>query len=172
MVLFLLNFCDQSISVTTHYYDEEKIHQMDGIHIQMDFNITNPQKNDDYIQMCSVDTFIDKLNELILPEDYEEGKQLQINRKVKHLNQTIAKLKRLHHYYQNVSEKMQPIIKRVILRMSQILLPIDLPSDWLSSLSRISQTAQDGQQWALKCEKRFFDFREWNLKLRQSFFLK
>ncbi len=152
MVLFLLNFCDQSISVTTHYYDEEKIHQMDGIHIQMDFNITNPQKNDDYIQMCSVDTFIDKLNELILPEDYEEGKKLQINRKVKHLN--------------------QPIIKRVILRMSQILLPIDLPSDCLSSLSRISQTAQDGQQWALKCEKRFFDFREWNLKLRQSFFFK
>jgi hypothetical protein len=140
LVLFLLNFCDQSISVTTHYYDEEKIHQMDGIHIQMDFNITNPQKNDDYIQMCSVDTFIDKLNELILPEDYEEGKKLQINRKVKHLN--------------------QPIIKRVILRMSQILLPIDLPSDCLSSLSRISQTAQDGQQWALKCEKRFFDFRE------------
>ncbi len=153
LVLFFFNFCDQSISVNTHDYDEQKIDEID-------FNITNPEKNDDYIQMCSVDTFIDKLNKVILPQDYEEGKKLEINTKVKHLNQTIAKLKRLYHYSQNVSEKMQPIMKRVMLRMSQILLLIDLPSDCLSSLSRISQSAQDGQQWALKCEKRFFDFRE------------
>jgi len=109
---------------------------------------------DDSENECSVDTLIDDFVEIILPEDYEENKQKQIKYNVSHLNETIAIMKRLHQYSQNVSEKMKPIMKRVMPRISEILLLIDLPHNCMASLARIGQSAQDGQLWALKCKFR------------------
>jgi hypothetical protein len=112
----------------------------------------NDDDYDDNSNVCSTDIFIDQLSEIILPKDYEENKNLDFNARVKHLNETIATFKRLHQYSQNVSEKLKPIIKRVMPRISQILLMIDLPPDCMASLTRISQSAQDREQWALKCK--------------------
>jgi hypothetical protein len=120
-----------------------------------EFNVTDSENDDDYdynSDVCSVDLLIDQFLQLILPQDYEEGKQLDFNRKIEHLNETFAIFKRLHQYSKNVSQKIQPIIKRVMPRISEILLLIDLPSDCMASLVRIGQSAQEGQQWALKCK--------------------
>jgi hypothetical protein len=107
---------------------------------------------DDKSQVCSVDTIINHLSDKLLPEDYDEGKKLDINRKLKHINQTIDTFKRLHQYYKNVSIKVEPIIKRIIPRISDILLSIDLPPDCMASLVMISKSAQDREEWALKCK--------------------
>jgi hypothetical protein len=123
-------------------------------------NESNGIKNDNHYEddyednsnVCSTDIFIDQLSEIILPEDYEQNKNLDFNARVKHLNETIARFKRLHQYSQNVSEKLKPIIKRVMPRISEILLMLDLPPHCMASLTRISQSAQDRQQWALKCK--------------------
>jgi hypothetical protein len=117
--------------------------------------VSDSENDDDYdynSDVCSVDLLIDQFLQLILPQDYEEGKQLDFNRKIEHLNETFAIFKRLHQYSKNVSQKIQPIIKRVMPRISEILLLIDLPSDCMASLVRIGQSAQEGQQWALKCK--------------------
>jgi archaellum component FlaC len=103
-------------------------------------------------EVCSVDTVINDLSDQLLPQDYEEGKKLDINRKLKHINETIDTIKRLHQYYNNVSKKMEPIIKRIIPRISDILLSIDLPPDCMASLAMIGQSAQNREQWALKCK--------------------
>jgi len=112
---------------------------------------------EDNSNVCSTDIFIDQLSQIILPEDYEQNTNLDFNTRVKHLNETIATFKRLHQYSQNVSEKLKPIIKRVMPRISEILLMIHLPPDCMASLTRISQSAQDRQQWALKCKYKYID---------------
>ena len=106
---------------------------------------------DDNEDECYIDSMFDDLIEKILPDDYEEGKQLDYNRKYKHLNESIAIINRLHQYSQNVSKKFEPIMKRITSRMTESLVLIDLPPDCVSSLVRIGQSAKDGQKWALKC---------------------
>jgi hypothetical protein len=136
---------DSNFSVFSH------INQLNGTENDNDYDY------DHNSIVCSTDIFIDQLNQIILPEDYEQNTNLDFNTRVKHLNETIATFKRLHQYSQNVSEKLKPIIKRVMPRISEILLMIHLPPDCMASLTRISQSAQDRQQWALKCKYKYID---------------
>jgi len=139
VLLFLL-----SGTAVSFDYDESDLDQ---------FNSTDSENDDnDYSdENCSIDSLIDKFVEHILPDDYEEGKRLDFNKRSNHLNETIATFKRLHQYSQNVSKKLDPIIKRVMPRITDMLLLIDLPPDCMASLVRIGQSAQNQQQWALKC---------------------
>lgn len=104
---------------------------------------------------CTVDAFIDHYSELILPDDYEEGKQLDFTQKSFTFSETISRIKRLHQYQQNVTRKIEPILKRVMPRLSEFLFYIDLPSDCMVSLVRIGQAAKDGERWAMKCKLSF-----------------
>ena len=70
--------------------------------------------------------------------------------------ESIARLKRLHQYQQNVSRKIEPIIKRLAPRLSEMLFYIDLPSDCMTSLARIGQAARNGERWAIKCKFNYY----------------
>jgi len=149
--IFILSFLSIAISGQNDYeYDYSD--KSDNYFSNSSDDNFNEKIN--FNEVCSVDLLIDKVSENILPEDYEEVSNFSTDSKPKHLNQTIAIIKRLHQYSQNVSKKIEPIIKRIMPRMSEILLSIDLPSDCMASLTRIGQSAQDGQIWAMKC--RFF----------------
>jgi hypothetical protein len=133
-------------SIATDYEIETELNE---------FNSTDIESDDDYNNSeyeCSIDTFIDGFLNNILPDDYEENKKLEIKYSTKHFNETIAIVKRLHKYSQNVSEKMQPILKRLMPRITDLLLMIDLPPDCMASLVRIGQSVQNGEQWAFKCK--------------------
>jgi ABC-type ATPase with predicted acetyltransferase domain len=110
------------------------------------------EESDQYeSDFCSIDSVIDYSIENLLPTDYEENKKLDPKRKIKHLNETIATFRRLEEYSKNVSEIMKPIMKRVMPRITDILLMINLPPDCMASLARIGQSAREGETWALKC---------------------
>ncbi len=46
--------------------------------------------------------FFDRITQNLLPDDYEEGKRLDLNQKINNLNETIAILKRFHQYKHNI----------------------------------------------------------------------
>jgi hypothetical protein len=110
------------------------------------------EESDEYeSDICSIDSVIDYSIKNLLPTDYEENMKLDPKQKIKHLNETIAILRRLEEYSKNVSEIMKPIMKRVMPRINDILFMINLPPDCMASLARIGQSAQEGETWALKC---------------------
>ena len=125
------------------------INGTDDDYYEYDYGEGDEEGDDDD---CTVDEFIDHYTELLLPEDYEEGKQLDFTQKSYTFSESIARIKRLHQYQKNVTRKIDPIIKRIIPRLSEMLFYIDLPSDCMSSLVRIGQAARNGEKWALRCE--------------------
>lgn len=124
------------------------------IHFQSEYNTTDIVSDDyDYgEQECTADTVIEIFVNNVLPDDYEESKKLDYKRKLNHYNETIAILRRLHRYGESLKKKVDPILKRLMPRMTELLLLVDLPSDCLSSLARIGQSAKDREYWAIKCE--------------------
>ena len=90
-----LEAIDYEISDTTLKYTENN-------NFSYDENYDYFNDNEDE---CYVDSLIDDLIEKILPDDYEEGKQLDYNKSVKHINETIAIIKRLHQYSQNIRDR-------------------------------------------------------------------
>jgi len=108
---------------------------------------------DDYetSDVCTIDIVIDYLSESLLPGDYEETKKLKPKYKVDHFNETVGIIKRLDQYSKNVSQIMEPIMKRLTTRMTDLLLMLDLPPDCMASLARIGQSVQDGEMWGLRC---------------------
>jgi hypothetical protein len=166
LLLIIVLILNTKVLSLLDYNDYENTSEQPLKHMHSSYNNNNTSINedegeeeedagDDYDEeTCSIDTFIDEISGKILPDDYEEGKQLEIKFGTESLNETIAIILRLYHYTQNVSEKLQPYVKRIVPRFAELLPLIDLPSDCLASLATISDAIQDGQQWAFKCKIR------------------
>ncbi|XP_054166924.1 nose resistant to fluoxetine protein 6-like [Oppia nitens] len=99
---------------------------------------------------CTVDLFVDHYTELLLPEDYEESKKLNFTQKSFTFPEVIEKVKRLHKYQQNVTNKLNPLIKKVMPRLSELIFYVDLPVECMTALARVGQAVQNGDRWAIK----------------------
>ena len=162
LLIYLILFISiNSIKSTEDEYESD-YEVSDDMSFDNNFNVSlaingtiDDYEEDDYDEdedECTVDTFIDHYTELLLPEDYEEGKRLDFTQKSYTFSESISRIKRLHQYQQNVSKKVDPIIKRLAPRLSELLFYIDLPSDCMASLVRIGKAAKNGERWAMKCK--------------------
>jgi len=124
----------------------------DSFHNLFNNSLTNDYDFDNECEdQCSSDQIIDQMIGVFTPDDYEEGKQ-NIKYEFKTIEETLNALKGLDEYQQNVRQKMSEFIKRLSNRLSEVLMTIDLPQECMNPLVRITNSANDGQVWGLKCK--------------------
>ena len=92
-------------------------------------------------------TFLDKWKEI-----YEQGKNVKINKHVRHINETADVLKQ---FKQNVEFLLKPSDKsqekyKALEFFSEI--DLGLSSDCLTAFTRMLMAMGEGEIWALKCE--------------------
>ena len=107
--------------------------------------------DDNNDQRCSADAIIEQFNSIILPDDYEEGKH-NIKNRIESFNESLLASIRLEQYSHNVSEKMSELNKRIVNRLSEAMMTLDLPPECMTSLVRIMNGVNNGDLWALKCK--------------------
>ena len=108
--------------------------------------------NDDRVREdCSPDEMIAEFFDILLPEDYEEGKE-NIKTDFTSINEVLESMKRFNEYRLNVSQKMSEFTKRMNSRLSEALMTTELPTDCMTSLVRIMSAAKNGELWAIKCK--------------------
>ncbi|CAG2102495.1 unnamed protein product [Medioppia subpectinata] len=98
---------------------------------------------------CSDDVLLNKFIDIFIPDDYEEGKA-NIKRSMGTMKETMAAIRRLQTFGQNISEKMSEFNKRMTNRMSEMLMTVDLEPTCMASLVRIMTGIQNGEVWAIK----------------------
>ena len=98
-------------------------------------------------EICTIDAIIDKL----LPEDYEEGKHMNISTRVGHINQTFAGIDRIIKLLNNYTIHLSPILQKVMARVSTIIYEISLPPECMASIAVIGEAFANRQLWAMKC---------------------
>ena len=101
---------------------------------------------------CPVSPLLDKFIEDIIPIDFEEGQNMDIYGKVDNIEELIKRFQRLNDLKSNVSQKFDPILKRLQMRITENLMSIDLPDPCLQSMVRIAMGIKDGETWALSCK--------------------
>jgi len=133
--------CDQ------YHYDEYESDQDDQ---EKDYE---KEEEETPKESCSINSFLDS-NELslLLPDDYEEGKNVEPKKSVKHLNETMAIFSRMVDIKKNASAKLEPKMKRIMPQLMDFVYGIDLHPECLGSFIRVASAAQNGELWALKCE--------------------
>lgn len=99
-------------------------------------------------EICSIDDLIDKL----LPEDYEEGKLLNVSATVGHINQTFLRIDRIIKLFTNYSNNLSPILQKLMVRFSTIIYEISLPTECMASLAVIFDSIMNRNVWAMKCK--------------------
>ena len=126
----------------------------------IDDNVDSDYDNE-YEEECTVDSLIDQYLVLLLPDDYSEAKKLYFTKKLFSNYETIVKVKRLKQYQQNITQKLEPIIRRMIPQLLEMFCGNDdsLP-DCMASIDRIAQAAKNGEHWSFKCEFYFKLIRE------------
>ena len=118
----------------------------------LDIDEDKDDKDDNDDERCSADAIIEQFNWMILPDDYEEGKN-NVKDRFESFNQTIEVIARLNQYNKNVSQKMSEFHKRISNRLSEVLMTVDLPSECMTSLIRIVNGVNNEDLWALKCKR-------------------
>ena len=109
-----------------------------------------------------------KFFETLTPDDYDQANMSDINRRVDHINITIERLERLQMFSQNMSKTFDPIIKRIVSRISEILFENQLPNECMTDLIRIGSGIHNKKTWALKCKlKNIYGFLN-NLKFESK----
>jgi hypothetical protein len=140
-----INVSRLPLIVKKRYADEE----------EEDYDDPNDSQEEDEYQdsdVCSIDQMFSSFGEFY-PSENEQSQEPLEPRKPEHLNETMAIIQRLLQIKANISAKMQPKMSRFIPSMMELLLAIDLPSECMASLARIGRAAQEGESWALMCEK-------------------
>lgn len=99
-------------------------------------------------ELCSIDDIIDQL----IPNDYEEGKLLNISSKVPHINETFALIERIIKLLGNYTNNLSPITQKIMARLSSFIYEITLPSECMASIALIADAIANRQLWALKCK--------------------
>lgn len=153
LVLLIKNVCPQN----DDNYDTDQFETTTGEALES--NVTQSKENDLSFneneeiveEICSIDAIIDKL----LPEDYEEGKALNISTRVGHINQTFARIDRIIKLLNNYSNNFSPILQKVMARVSTIIYEISLPPECMASIAVIGEAFANRQLWAMKCWPQF-----------------
>ena len=149
----ILLFCAKSDQQTDNDYETD---QFESTTQKIDKNVIENIPNDPSLSadeeeiaedICSIDSMIDKL----LPEDYEEGKQMNISTRVGHINQTFARIDRIIKLLNNYSNSLSPILQKVMARVSTIIYEISLPPECMASIAVIGEAFANRQLWAMKC---------------------
>ena len=111
----------------------------------------NSRYSEQVRDVCSPDEIMAKMVDILLPEDYEEGKD-NIKTEITSINEVLESMNRFHEYRLNVSRKMTEFTETMNSRLSETLKTIELPTDCMTSLARIISAAKNGELWAMKCK--------------------
>lgn len=100
---------------------------------------------------CSPDDIIDRMADIFVPEDYEEGKD-DIKTEFESFNETVLAINRLQEYSRNVSLKLSEFTERLNIKLIDVMVSFNVSSQCKSSLIRILKAVQNGERWAIKCK--------------------
>ena len=121
------------------------------VRIEANNNLTENQSIVGYVEKCNK-IALNGFLELLTPQDYEQANLSDINTRVQHFNETFNKFERLQTFQQNISKSFQPILQRIIARITEPLMEMHLPNDCMTALIKIGAGIQNRKPWALKCE--------------------
>ena len=167
---FLFLFIQNSLVLSKLYSDKNELNQvlavlyhLDIEHAKSDLMERNETSNPNEMGLCSIEDVLNKFIEIITPDDFDQVNMNDMNRKVKHWNETIKKVERNQVWTMNIKDRLEPTAKRIMARVIENIIVLDLNEECLKSLVRIGNDISNQEQWAIQCELVF------NFQLKSKF---
>lgn len=120
--------------------------------------------DEDETPTCDVKFFLDK----IIPEDYYPHQEANSNNnggsvnnstnslKVYHLNDTVERINRLHHFSTSLTTNLTPFLRQLASHLSDLLYEAQLPYECMGALMQLTSALSEQKTWALGCKAAFF----------------
>ena len=101
-------------------------------------------------EYCSDRDVIEKLKDIILPDDYDSD--VPIKQEIRSIDEYKEIFARLQTYKDNASAKADPLRKVLVNNLKDYLLTMPFETKCFQSLTRITEAIQTREKWATKCK--------------------
>ena len=160
--MFIAIFClfiQNSIVLTKLYSDKNDLNQLlvdlknlDIDQAKLEILERNQTSNQHLMGQCSIEDVLNKFLEIITPDDFDQANMNDMYTRVKNFNQTIEKFVRLEKWSTNIRARLEPTAKRIMSRVIENVIVLDLNEECLKSLVRIGNGISNQEKWAIQCE--------------------
>ena len=160
--IFIAIFClfiQNSIVLTKLYSDKNDLNQLlvdlknlDIDQAKLEILERNQTSNQHLMGQCSIEDVLNKFLEIITPDDFDQANMNDMYTRVKNFNQTIEKFVRLEKWSTNIRARLEPTAKRIMSRVIENVIVLDLNEECLKSLVRIGNGISNQEPWAIQCE--------------------
>lgn len=124
-----------------------------------DDNSDGDDDEEDESPTCDVKFFLDK----IIPEDYYPHQHPTLNNdgtmsinsrigSVPHLNDTIERINRLHHFSTTLASNLTPFLRQLASHLSDLLYEAQLPFECMGAFMQLLTAVSEQKTWALGCK--------------------
>ena len=157
--ILIILVIQNSVVFTSLYSDQNDLNQLladlknlDIEQAKSELMERNETLNNNLMGQCSIEDVLNKFLEIITQDDYDQVNMNDMHTRVKHWNETLKKFERLEKWSTNIRSRLEPTAKRIISRVIENLIVLDLNEDCLKSMVRIGTGISERKTWAMNCE--------------------